>query len=127
LPRSPRWLVAHARSAEAEEIVARAESASGERVGELPPPLPATAEPVEERFPTIALLWRPYFARLVLFAGIRFVYYVGNYAWLTLAPAIVLGVRSAAGFSGAFTAMAVSGFLTAVLVTLAVRATGRPL
>ncbi len=44
-----------------------------------------------------------------------------------LAPLIVLGANTAWGFSGAFIVMAISGTLTAALVLLGIRATGRSL
>jgi putative MFS transporter len=44
-----------------------------------------------------------------------------------LAPLIVLGANAAFGFSGAFIVMAATGLLTAGLVLLGVRATGRSL
>jgi putative MFS transporter len=44
-----------------------------------------------------------------------------------LAPLIVLGANAAVGFSGAFIVMAATGLLTAGLVLLGVRATGRSL
>ncbi|MFZ0091359.1 MAG: MFS transporter [Solirubrobacteraceae bacterium] len=44
-----------------------------------------------------------------------------------LAPLIVLGANTAWGFSGAFIVMAISGVVTAALVLLGIRATGRSL
>jgi hypothetical protein len=44
-----------------------------------------------------------------------------------LAPLIVLGANSAWGFSGAFIVMATCGVLTAGLILLGIRATGRSL
>src|SRR5436305_7592419 len=41
-----------------------------------------------ERFPVRALLRRPMVWRLALFIAIWFVYYIGNYGWLTLAPTL---------------------------------------
>ena len=46
-----------------------------------------------------------------------------------LAPffVLVLGAHGIGGFSGAFVVMGISGLITAVLLTLGVRATGKPL
>jgi putative MFS transporter len=44
-----------------------------------------------------------------------------------LAPLIVLAANSAWGFSGAFIVMAVTGLVTAGLVLMGIRATGRSL
>ena len=41
-----------------------------------------------ERVPIAALLRRPMAGRVALFVGIWFVYYIGNYGWLTLAPTL---------------------------------------
>jgi MFS transporter, putative metabolite:H+ symporter len=89
LPPSPRWLVTQGRTEEAREVVAEAEEKAREEIdGQLPEPEPVPDEAKAERFPVAALLRPPMVGRLALFIGIWFVYYIGNYGWLTLAPTL---------------------------------------
>ncbi len=89
LPPSPRWLVTQGRTEEAREVVAEAEDKAREEIdGQLPEPEPVPDEAKAERFPVAALLRPPMVGRLALFIGIWFVYYIGNYGWLTLAPTL---------------------------------------
>jgi MFS transporter, putative metabolite:H+ symporter len=89
LPPSPRWLVAKGRTEEAREVIEEAEQTAREEIdGNLPEPKPVPDEAPAERFPIKALLQPPMIGRLMLFVGIWFVYYIGNYGWLTLAPTL---------------------------------------
>src|SRR5579884_959915 len=90
LPPSPRWLVAQGRTEEATELVAEAEQTARERLDgeELPAPEPVPDEAKAEKVPVKALLRAPMAQRVALFVGIWFVYYIGNYGWLTLAPTL---------------------------------------
>ena len=89
LPASPRWLVAQGRDREATELVAEAERTAEENIdGSLPEPEPVPEEARAERFPIKALLRQPMAGRLMLFIGVWFVYYIGNYGWLTLGPTL---------------------------------------
>jgi putative MFS transporter len=70
-------------------VVAAAEQTARETIGEeLPQPEPVPDEAPAERFPIRALLRPPMVGPLALFVGIWFVYYIGNYGWLTLAPTL---------------------------------------
>ncbi len=91
LKETPRWLLAHGRKEEAEAMVAEAEESARRKLGhELPEPSPIPEEGVTEGFPTLALLKPPYLWRMILFVAIWFIYYVGNYGWLTLAPSLLV-------------------------------------
>lgn len=90
IPESARWLYKNNRYEEADEIVSAAEKRARDKTGSELPEIktagtgPSEAAPTEE---TMAMLFKePYLKRLILLAVIWFVYYVGNYGWLTLAP-----------------------------------------
>jgi len=87
MPPALHWLVARGRLQEAEALLLEAEAFAERRLGE---PLPFPADPP----PDVsigdggfgALFRPPCRGRLLLLGSMWFVYYVGNYGWLTLAP-----------------------------------------
>lgn len=86
MPDSLHWLVEHGRLEEARGNLEAAEARAEARLGAALPAVPA----VPPSSPNTAtglrtLLLPPHRNRLVLLAVLWFVYYVGNYAWLTLA------------------------------------------
>jgi putative MFS transporter len=118
LPPSPRWLVTQGRSDEAHELVAEAENKAREEVdGQLPQPEPMPDEAKAERFPVAVLLRRPMAGRLALFVGIWFVYYVGNYGWLTLAPTLFTDKGYSLADSTSYLVVSGIGFLVGAFAT----------
>jgi putative MFS transporter len=118
LPPSPRWLVAQGRGEDASTLIAEAEQTARENMDtELPEPQPLPQEPVAERFPIKALLRPPMVGRLALFVGIWFVYYIGNYGWLTLAPTLFIDKGYSLADSTTYLIVSGIGFLVGALAT----------
>ncbi|MGI8506505.1 MAG: MFS transporter [Solirubrobacteraceae bacterium] len=118
LPHSPRWLVTQDRGDEAEEVVQAAEETAREVMDEeLPEPEPVPDEARAERFPIRALLRPPMVGRLALFVGIWFVYYIGNYGWLTLAPTLFVDKGYSLADSTTYLIVSGIGFLAGAYAT----------
>jgi MFS transporter, putative metabolite:H+ symporter len=118
LRETPRWLIAHGRLSEAESIVSAAEERARRKLGsELPAPKPEPEEVGTEGFPTLALLRPPYLWRVILFIAIWFVYYVGNYGWLTLAPSLLVSQGYSLAESISFLIVTGIGFFGGAIAT----------
>ena len=89
LPDSIHWLVNEGRYPEAEATLLAAEALAEQRLGQPLGPIDESAA-VSDKEPDGSglgsLLKPPFSGRLVLLGVIWFIYYVGNYGWLTLAP-----------------------------------------
>ena len=111
VPESPRWLVAHGFLEKANVIVTNAENYARRRLkAELP--LPATTQVViPARLTLLQIFKAPYHNRLILFIAIWFMYYLGNYAWLTLSTNLFVDKGFVLAKSISFVAISSCGFI----------------
>ena len=107
LPPSPRWLMARGRVAEADAAVSACEAFAGPGASAAPaPPQPPAAQPHQ-------------FARYAaLFLGVWFIYYIGNYAWLTLAPTLLTDRGISLTSSIAYLSVTGIGFFAGALLAI---------
>ncbi|GAB5468074.1 MAG: hypothetical protein Kilf2KO_11040 [Rhodospirillales bacterium] len=119
LPLSAHWLIVKGRTAEAETVVAEAEALARRRLGqELPPPEPSAGDVPLGQGGLGDLARPPYLQRLLLIAAIWFVYYVGNYAWLTLAPTLFVKAGYSLAHSITFMVLSGVGFVVGALAAV---------
>ena len=109
MPDSIHWLITQNRLAEAEQTIAAAEALAEKRFGAPlpePEPTPADTSSPEGGF---RLLFRGDTRRQLFLLGIIwFVYYVGNYAWLTLAAELF--AKHGLSLSQSMGSLAITGF-----------------
>lgn len=110
LPKSPRYLVARGRIAEAEAEVARAEAAMGDI--ELPPIQQQDLAPVMDK----KTAFRKYWLWIVLFMLAWGLYYFGNYGWLTVAPTLLTQAGYSLASSLNFLIVGNSGLVVGALI-----------
>ena len=135
LPVSPRWLTAHDRDDEADTAVTAAEdfaalrlerrpAAAGVAPGAAPAGSGAGAGP-GARPQAAAPLLEPaqpeeFWRSAALFVAVWFVYYIGNYGWLTLAPTLLTEHGFGLTNSLAFLSVTGVGFVAGSLIAVAV-------
>ncbi|MEM7442000.1 MAG: MFS transporter, partial [Pseudomonadota bacterium] len=119
LPVSIRWHAAHGEFETAVRHLEEAEEVAEKRLGgPLPPPEKVAHEPAAGGHGLGELLNPIYRRRLVLLALIWFFYYVGNYAWLTLAPTLLINEGYSLTRSIGFIAITSTGFVVGALAAV---------
>ena len=106
---SPRWLLIHNRVEECEQIVEKAEKCALQKLNGKPLPaliaIPSEAKP--KGFPILELLRPPYLWRTLVLVSYFLLWYIGDYAYLGLAPTFL--VKGGFGLAGSIGFSAISG------------------
>ena len=119
LPDSPRWLVINHRLDQAEKIVAQVEQfAQKKSPAILPKPKMIATYAMNHDTSLKNFLDKKYIFRIILFTLIWFIYYIGNYAWLTLVPSLLVKHGFSITTSIGFTAVASTGFVLGSIISV---------
>lgn len=118
LPESPRWLVLHGRSEQADAIVSKMEKFVEAKGIKLPEPEVAPISAERGKFPTAYLFHRPYSTRLVLLASMWFFWYIGNYGFLGDAATLLASQHITIASSIYFLAVGALGYPVGAVIML---------
>jgi len=117
---SPRWLMIHGRYEEAKRLVDEIERRAIAKMGtsELPPLIDVPWEEEARGFPITTLLKPPYLWRMIILLLYWFLWYVGDYAYLGMAPTVLVQSGFGLGNSIGFSAISGVGFVVGALYVL---------
>ncbi len=124
LPESPRWLVQHGQVERARGLIERMEASVRARAVQLPEPDASAAEDEGTAFSFGYLLQAPYLHRLYILLGMWFLWYLGNYGFVTNASSLLVDRGYGVTGSIAFVVIAAAAYPlgAAVMAVLAERA-----
>lgn len=111
IPESPRWLIAKGNIAAAESIISNAEDYAQKKFQHALPTVPILYTQPPTSMSLLDVVRTFYRWRILLFAAIWFIYYIGNYAWLTLATNLFIKHGFKLPQSLIFVAIASLGFI----------------
>ncbi|EPZ45403.1 MFS transporter [Alicyclobacillus acidoterrestris] len=117
---SPRWLIIHGHYEKAVTLVDRIEQRAMAKMGTTTLP-PVKEIPLEEKaqgFPLWSLFKPPYVWRMIILLLYWFLWYVGDYAYLGMAPTVLVQSGFGLGNSIGFSAISGIGFIVGALYVL---------
>lgn len=118
IPQSPRWLVACRRKAEALAIIEQSEKFVAKQYAHQIPYVPVSQSEPLIPFSLKDIFSSFYLWRLILFTSIWFTYYIGNYAWLSLATDLFVKHGFKLSQSLTFVSIASLGFILGSFVAI---------
>jgi MFS family permease len=116
LPESPRWLVQHGQVERAGELVERMEASVRGRGLQLPEPDTSAAEDEGAAFSFGYLRQQPYQQRLYVLTAMWFLWYLGNYGFLTNAVSLLADHGYGVAGSIAFIVIGAAGYPLGAIV-----------
>lgn len=119
LSETPRWLLEHGQKDKARELIEQSEKRAREITGEdLPEPEQTADDEPQKDFSAVALFKPPYLKRVILLCAIWFIYYIGNYGWLEMAPTLLHQLGYSMTESLSFLIVTGVGFLAGALLSV---------
>lgn len=116
LPESPRWLVLHGRTDDAERIVSGMESFALKKGYSLAKPEKLELDTERGKFPTSYLFKKGYSTRLLALASMWFFWYIGNYGFLGDAATLISAHNTTIANSILFLAVGAIGYPVGALI-----------